>query len=113
MSTCVVRQDNKVWEWKKSLHLTSLHLGVKRNAPITTLNSICWSPPGIAAPVTCQLTQTTLWKQWTRVMLPVFYGSSKNQCIVILKAGRVLIAKPCMHQVPGALAENEHELAHE
>lgn len=57
MSTCVMKQDNKVWEEKKSLHLTSLHLGVKRNAPITTLSSISWTPPGVAAPLMCQLTQ--------------------------------------------------------
>lgn len=46
-------------------------------------------------------------------MLSVFYGSSKNQQIVILKVDRILIAKPCMHQVTSALAEDEHELAHE
>lgn len=43
----------------------------------------------------------------------VFYGSSKNQPIVILKVGRILITKPCTHQVTSALAEKEHELAHE
>lgn len=43
--------------------------------------------------------------------MSVLYGSSKNQYIVILKAGRISIAKPCMHPTTSALAENEHELA--
>lgn len=34
MSTCVMRQDDKMWEEKKSIHVSSLHLGVKRNDPV-------------------------------------------------------------------------------
>lgn len=92
MSTCIMKQGNKMWEKKKSLNLTSLHMELERNAPVTTLSSISRSPPGITAPMTCQLVQRALWKEWAGGM-SVFYGSPKNQGIVVLKAGRILIAK--------------------
>lgn len=65
---------------------------LERNTLITTLSSMSRSPPGITAPMTCQLMQRALVKQWPGGMF-VFYGSPKNQCIVILKDGKSLIAK--------------------
>lgn len=117
MSTCVMKQDNKVGEEKKSLHLISLHLislplGVKRNAPIIILQlyqlvtSRYCSPHGIS--VNTDSSVETVDKR----MMSVFYGSSKNQCIV-LKVGRILIVRSCMHQVTSALTDNGHELVQE
>lgn len=100
-----MKQGNKMWEEKKSLNLTSLHMELERNTPVTILSSLSRSLPVITAPMTSQLVQTPLGKQWAGGM-SVFYGSSKNQCRVILKAGRVLIAKQASS---GECSENKHE----